>query len=406
MKAAILNVGDEVLSGKIVNTNSSFLAHELEMIGVETLYVSVVGDDKKMLTNEIKRFNDSECDLLITTGGLGPTYDDFTKEVIFGELGLELVLNEDALKILNDYFKGDYAKCNVKQAYFPKEAIIIPNLKGTACGAILEKNGKIFVILVGPPFEMKPMVTDTLIPYLKRKINNDLIIKEYQVTGIGESAAEEILIDLINKYPFVNVAPYASVQKIRYQITSHEDYRKEFEDVCEEFERIMDEYIISTTNQSIEEVVVEKLKELGYFISTAESCTGGMIASTIVNVNGSSSVFKESLVTYSNEAKIKYLGVNQDTIEKYGVVSEEVVSEMAYGLRKITGSDVCLTVSGIAGPTGGSDKKPVGLVHYAVLVDDYLYTFNKVFRGDREMVRKRATHNCLYEVYKLLKKIK
>ena len=406
MKAAILNVGDEVLSGKIVNTNSSFLAHELEMIGVETLYVSVVGDDKKMLTNEIKRFNDSECDLLITTGGLGPTHDDFTKEVIFGELGLELVLNEDALKILNDYFKGDYAKCNVKQAYFPKEAIIIPNLKGTACGAILEKNGKIFVILVGPPFEMKPMVTDTLIPYLKRKINNDLIIKEYQVTGIGESAAEEILIDLINKYPFVNVAPYASVQKIRYQITSHEDYRKEFEDVCEEFERIMDEYIISTTNQSIEEVVVEKLKELGYFISTAESCTGGMIASTIVNVNGSSSVFKESLVTYSNEAKIKYLGVNQDTIEKYGVVSEEVVSEMAYGLRKITGSDVCLTVSGIAGPTGGSDKKPVGLVHYAVLVDDYLYTFNKVFRGDREMVRKRATHNCLYEVYKLLKKIK
>lgn len=406
MKAAILNVGDEVLSGKIVNTNSSFLAHELEMIGIETLYVSVVGDDQKMLTNEIKRFNESDCDILITTGGLGPTHDDFTKEVVCGELGLELELNEEALKILNNYFKGDYAKCNEKQAYFPKEATIIPNLKGTACGAILEKNNKIYVILVGPPFEMKPMVIDTLLPFLKNKINNDLMIKEYQVTGIGESAAEEILINLINKYPYVNVAPYASVQKIRYQITSHEKYKNEFFEVCEEFESIMDEYIISTTNQTIEEVVVGKLKELGYFISTAESCTGGMISSTIVNVNGSSAVFKESVVTYSNEAKVKYLNVNESTISKFGVVSKEVVTEMAYGLRKLTGSDVCLTVSGIAGPTGGSEQKPVGLVHFAILVNDELFTFNKVFRGDREMVRRRATHNCLYEVYKLLKKIK
>lgn len=406
MKAAILNVGDEVLSGKIVNTNSSFLSHELEMIGVETKYVSVVGDDKEMLISEIKRFNESDCDLLITTGGLGPTHDDFTKEVVFGELGLKLELNNDALKILNNYFKGEYAKCNEKQAYFPKEAIIIPNLKGTACGAIVEKNSKIYVILVGPPFEMKPMVIETLLPYLKSKINNDLIIKEYQVTGIGESSAEEILIDLINKYSFVSIAPYASVHKIRYQITSHKKYQKEFNEVCTEFESIMDEYIISTTNQSIEEVVVEKLRELGYYISTAESCTGGMIASTIVNVNGSSAVFKESLVTYSNEAKIKYLDVQEKTIEEFGVVSEEVVSEMAYGLRKLTSSEVCLTVSGIAGPTGGTDKKPVGLVHFAILINDNLYTFNKVFRGDREMVRKRATYNSLYEVYKLLKKIK
>lgn len=406
MKAAILNVGDEVLSGKIVNTNSSFLAHELEMIGIETEYVSVVGDVKEMLIKEVKRFNESDCDILITTGGLGPTHDDFTKEVVFGELGLEFELNEYALKVLNDYFKGDYAKCNVKQAYFPKEAIIIPNSKGTACGAIVEKNNKIYIILVGPPFEMKPMVIDTVIPYLKEKNNNDLLIKEYQVMGIGESSAEEILIELINKYSFVNVAPYASVQKIRYQITSHVNYKKEFEEVCSEFETIMDEYIISSTNQSIEEVVVNKLQELGYFISTAESCTGGMIASTIVNVSGSSSVFKESFVTYSNESKVKYLGVKESIINEVGVVSEEVVTEMAFGLRKQTGSEVCLTVSGIAGPTGGTDKKPVGLVHFAILINDTLHTYNKVFRGDREMIRKRATNNCLYEVFKLLKKIK
>ena len=406
MKAAILNVGDEVLSGKVINTNSSFLAHELELIGVETKYVSVVGDDKEMLISELKRFNDSDCEILITTGGLGPTHDDFTKEVIFSELGFEMELNQEALKILNDYFNGDYAKCNEKQAYFPKESTIIPNLKGTACGAIVEKNNKIVVILVGPPFEMKPMVYDTVIPYLKNKLNNDLIIREYQVTGIGESSAEEILIDLINKYSFVNVAPYASVQKIRYQITSHEKYKEEFEDVCREFESIMDEYIISTSNESIEEVLVKKLKELNLTISTAESCTGGMIASTIVNVSGSSQVFNESIVTYSNEAKVKYLNVSKETIIKHGVVSDEVVTEMAYGLRKLTGSNVCLSVSGIAGPTGGSELKPVGLVHYAILINDDLHTFNKVFRGDREMIRKRATYNSLYEVIKLLKKIK
>ncbi len=406
MKAAILNVGDEVLSGKIVNTNSSFLAHEFELIGIETEYVSVIGDNKEMLINEIKRFNDSDCDLLVTTGGLGPTHDDFTKEVLFGELGCTLELNNEAYKILNDYFKGDFAKCNIKQAYFPKEAIIIPNYKGTACGAILEKKGKIYVILVGPPFEMKPMVYDTVIPFLKEKIDNDLLINEYQVMGIGESTAEELLSDLIEKYSYVNLAPYASVQKIRYQITSHKKYRDEFDDLCREFERIMDQYIISTTNQSIEEVVVSKLKELGYFISTAESCTGGLIAATLVNVSGSSSVFKESLVTYSNEAKIKYLNVSEKTINEFGVVSEQVVSEMAYGLNKLTGSEVCLTVSGIAGPSGGSDSKPVGLVHYAILVNGNLYTSHKVFRGDREMIRKRATNYCLYEVYSILKKIK
>ena len=403
MKAVILSVGDEVLSGKVVNTNAAYIAHELETIGVETIYTIVIGDNKETLVNELNRFNESEYDLLITTGGLGPTHDDFTKEVIFESLGLKLELNAEAKLVLDKYYKGDYAKCNIKQAYFPRESIIIPNFKGTACGAITDINNKIYVILVGPPFEMKPMVKDSVIPYLNQKLNNDLLIKEYQVMGIGESQAEELLVGVFNKYDCVNLAPYAKPYQIRYQITAHEKNKKEFNEICDEFEKIMDDYIISTNNEKIEEVVVKKLQQLNYHISTAESCTGGMIASTIVNVSGSSSVFNESVVTYSASAKQKYLEVKQDTIDKYNVVSDEVVCEMAYGLRKLTGSEVCITVSGVAGPTGGTVNKPVGLVHFAILVNDQIRVYSQVFRGDREMVRVRATNQCLYELYRILK---
>ncbi len=406
MKAIILSVGDEVLSGKVVNTNASFIAHELEMIGIETIYTVVIGDSKTMLINEIERFKKSEYDLIITTGGLGPTHDDFTKEVIFESLGLKLELNDIAKKTLDSYFKGNYAKCNIKQAYFPKEACIIPNEKGTACGAITEYNNKIYTILVGPPFEMKPMVVNSLLPYLKTKVNNNLLIKEYLVMGIGESQAEEILYDLINKYDEVNLAPYAKPYQIRYQITSNYDYKQEFDDLCLNFENLMSEYIISTKNEKIENLVVRELKRLNYHISTAESCTGGMLASYIVNVSGSSDVFNESFVTYSNEAKCKYLNVRYDSIYKYGVVSDEVVKEMVLGLRELTKSEVCVSISGIAGPNGGTDLKPVGLVHYAILVNNDIYISHKVFRGDRQMVRERTTHQCLYEIYKILKKFK
>jgi len=405
MKAVILSVGDEVLSGRVVNTNASFLAERLESIGVETIYTVVVGDNKETLVNELNRFNASDYELLITTGGLGPTHDDFTKEVIFESLDMKLELNLEAKETLDRYYKGDYAKCNIKQAYFPKESKIIPNLKGTACGAIVEKNNKIYTILVGPPFELKPMVNDTLIPYLKEKVNNDLLIKEYLVMGIGESQAEEILKPLINKYDIVNLAPYAKPYRIRYQITSHQNFKDEFNEVCRLFEEIMDEYIISSNNESIENLVVNELNRLGYHISTAESCTGGMISSTIVNVSGSSSVFNESIVTYSNEAKCKYLNVSPETINKYGVVSDQVIREMLIGLKDLTKSEVCIAVSGIAGPTGGTKEKPVGLVHYGILIEEKFYLFNNIFRGDREMVRTRTTNQCLYELFKILRKV-
>lgn len=403
MKAIILSIGDEVLSGKVVNTNASYLAMELEGIGATPVKHVTVGDDREKMSKELDEFMNSDCDILITTGGLGPTHDDFTKELISERLGYSLELNSQAKEILDNYFKGEYPECNLKQANFPKEAIIIPNKNGTACGMILEKNDKIIIVLVGPPHELKPMVTDTVLPYLISKDENKILIKNYYLMGISESKMEQKLIEYYPLYPNVNIAPYASLEKIRVQVTSRETYKDEFNRACNMFEGLFNEYIIGTTLEPIEVKVVNELKRLKMHISTAESCTGGMISSSIVNVSGSSSVFNESVITYSNEAKIKYLDVNPNTINKYGVVSEEVVTEMVNGLQKLTSSEVCIGVSGIAGPTGGTKEKPVGLVHFAIKVCDKVYTFSSVFRGDRDAVRKRTNASVLYNLFMILK---
>ena len=406
MKAYILNVGDEVLSGKVINTNASYLSMELESIGIDPYKHITVGDDAKMMNAAVDEFLESEAKILITTGGLGPTHDDFTKELISKKFGFELVLNQEAKIILDNYYKCDYPSCNLKQAYFPKEATIIPNYNGTACGMILEALDKIVIVLVGPPFELKPMVTDTVIPFLKSKLKNEILLKQYYLMGISESSMEQMLLDYYPKYKKVNVAPYASIERIRVQITSIKEYEDEFKAACKEFEERLNIHIIGTDGKVIEEKVVGELQRLGYHISTAESCTGGLIAATIINVSGSSSVINESLVTYSNDAKNKYLGVSFETIKKVGVVSEEVVTEMANGLYKLTNSEVCICVSGIAGPTGGTAKKPVGLVHFAIKINDNMYTYNNVFRGGREVVRKRSVSFALYKLYMLLKNIK
>lgn len=408
MKAVILNVGDEVLEGRVINTNSSFLSSSLLKVGIKTEKIVVVGDNERTLQNEINSFINSDCDLLITTGGLGPTHDDFTKELLAKTLDIEMILNKDAKELLDNYFKDKYADCNLKQAYFPKDSIIIPNKLGTADGAIIEKNNKIFIILVGPPFEMKPMFNDSVLPYLKRKAKVSILINEYVLMGICESEAEDMLKLLYEKYPNINIAPYASIGKIRYQITGAADETEMFIKACTDFQELFSEYIVTSTifNKDlleIEELVVNNLKKKKYHISFCESCTGGMLVSKIINVNGASDVINESLVTYSNEAKIKYLNVNKETIQKYGVVSEQVVYEMANGLYRLTGSEVCVSVSGIAGPTGGTANKPVGLVHFAIRIDNNTLCFHRVFRGGRDQIRTGATMFILYKINSLLK---
>ncbi|HOR17711.1 MAG TPA: CinA family nicotinamide mononucleotide deamidase-related protein [Bacilli bacterium] len=403
MKAVILNIGDEVLEGKVINTNGTFLASNLCKLGINPTKIITVGDDHSHLQAEIKNFLASDNELLITTGGLGPTHDDFTKEVLFTTLGLEMVINEQAKSLLTEYFGAEYAQCNLKQAYFPKEAIIIPNRLGTADGCIVEKDGKIFIVLVGPPFEMNPMVIDTVIPYLRKKTTNDFLIKEYIVMGLGESVIEDLLQPLYQRYPSVKIAPYASLGKIRYQLTASKANQEEFLAACNSFTALLNHHIISSENEEIEEKVVQELKRNQWKISLGESCTGGMLASRIVNVSGASEVFSEGFITYSNQAKRKYLKVSESTLEKFGAVSEETVREMVLGLFALTNSEVCVAVSGVAGPTGGTPTKPVGLVYYAIKINDDITVYHSIFKGGREQIRIRACLRILFDVYQKIK---
>ncbi len=408
MKALLLSVGNEVLSGKTINTNASFLAIELEKLGIEVVKVVTIGDEKNILKHEVEVFLESDIDLIVTTGGLGPTHDDFTKEVLFETAGVELVSRKEPLDLLNRYFQGNFAKCNLKQTYYPKDAYLLPNEKGTAMGAVYKDNekNKIFTILVGPPFEMKPMVNNYLIPYLKNLINKPKLINEYIVMGVGESQVEDILKNYYPKYPNVEIAPYCSIGKVRYQLTSYVEHKSEFENASLEFQKILDKYIVSDKNEEIEDLVYQELKRLNYHISFAESCTGGMLASKLINVDGASSVLDESLVTYSNQSKIELLKVNEETINTYDVVSEEVAKEMAIGVRNFAKTQVGVSSTGYAGPLGGTEQISVGTVCFAISVNDSLFTKSVCFKTSRNLVREKATMLIYYYLYTVLKEIK
>lgn len=401
MKAMILNIGAEVLSGKVVNTNAAFIGSELRKIGIETERIAVVGDDPDMIKNELVAFQNSSSKILITTGGLGPTHDDLTKEVICNFLGLKTEKREDPLKRLEEYFGGSFPEVNKKQAEFPKEALLLDNKIGTAPGAIIPYQDKIYILLVGPYTEMKLMFADSVLPYLQEISGKNINASEFTVMGKSESAFEENLSNLYRSYPDVNIASYPEEGKIRFvlQSTNFETYQE----ALGEFKKLMKDYIVSESGESIEEVVVGLLKNKGYKISVAESCTGGMLTSLLVNVPGASEVFQEGFVTYANEAKMKYLGVRKETIAEYGVVSEPVVLEMISGLKRLNGAEVRIGISGIAGPGGGTKEKPVGLVHYAIGINDDSYAEAKIFKGNREQIRRKACLWVLYRLFLLLK---
>lgn len=401
MRAVILNIGDEVLSGITINTNSSYLAEQLNKLSIQVERIIVIGDEEETIKREINEFRNSDYDLLITTGGLGPTHDDITKEAITSALGLELVLNEEVLERINKYFYNDAPKSNLKQAYFPKNSVIVKNELGTADGVIIPHVGKHYMILVGPPYELYPMFENTCMKYLEKLQEEKTLITEYLVMGGGESFFEDYLDELLKGLKNVSLSPYASVGKIRFLLKAKEKDKQEYLSVKEKFESLMADYIVSTENEEVEEVLVKYLKKYDLTISIAESITGGMIASHLVNVSGVSKHLKESLVTYSDEAKIKYLGVSNKTLNKFGAVSQEVVIEMVAGLKEETNADIVVATTGYAGPDGEEDK--IGLVYFGIIVNNKLHVFHKQFRGNRNMIRTRATLFTLFKVLSLIK---
>lgn len=401
MIAEILSVGTEILLGDIVNTNAQYIAKRLADMGIFVYCQSVVGDNMDRLISAYElAFNRS--DLVITTGGLGPTKDDITKEGGSLYFNRRLMADDASLKKIEDYFSRlnrSMTENNIKQAYFPEGSIILPNANGTAPGCIIEENNKVLVMLPGPPKEMMPMFEDEVVPYLEKFQDGVLVSKVLRVLGLGESLMEDMVKDIMDRQTNPTIAPYAKEGEAILRITARADSRVEAEKLivpveAEICERLGDN-IYGTGDTSIEDAVAELLIEKGLTISTAESCTGGLIAGRLINYPGISSVFMEGAVTYSNDAKVRRLGVKQETLDRFGAVSSETAGEMAEGIARSSNTDVGISVTGIAGPGGGSAEKPVGLVYGGLYIRGNVKTKQFNFSGNRNNIRMRTTLQML-----------
>lgn len=408
MRAEIITVGTEILLGDIVNTNSRYLARELALLGIEVYYQGSVGDNEDRL---LEAFGESlkRSDLVITTGGLGPTLDDITKEVAAKYFGQKMELNQKSWDEIREFMsKLDKSPTenNKRQAYFPKEATILKNNNGTAPGAIFKKDKKTIIVLPGPPREMVAMFEESVRPYLESLTEDILVSKTLRLYGIGESKLETELLDVIKGQTNPTVAPYASDMEVTLRITakakSSEEATKLIGPMEESIRTRVGKYIYGEGDTSLDEVVSKILVEKNLKIAVAESCTGGMVSASLINYPGISSVFMEGLITYSNEAKMERLGVKKETLDKFGAVSEETAIEMAQGVCKKFNTNVGVSTTGVAGPGGGTDEKPIGLVYIGVCINGKTKVKKLNLSGNRFKVRQRAAKEALNELRILL----
>lgn len=422
MKAAVLCVGTELLFGQTVNTNATYISHQLQLLGFDVLYHYVVGDNPQRL----ERLLDvcfEDCDLIITTGGLGPTEDDLTKETIAKYFGDELVYDEESLSRLKKYFVDTNRKMtenNLKQALLPSKSIVFPNSYGTAPGFLLSKDEKYIISLPGPPKEMTKMFDKEVFPYLSKKQNGALFYKIIRTYGIGESALETALLSLIHGQTDPTIATYAKEGECSIRIASKRETLQESKSAVDmmigRVYDIIGHYIYSENDEEYAKVLVDKLISENLTLTSVESCTGGMFASTITDISGASNCFKRGYVTYSNESKIHDVGVDAKLIEKYTAVSEEVARDMAIkGLEKAN-ADICVSVTGIAGPDSWENFSP-GTIFVGVAFNPGKCTKDKDIIGgrlcfvqnldtrrtDRNKNRKYAVLAMIDMVYKTIK---
>lgn len=376
MNCAIISVGTEILFGQIVNTNTVYLSQELNQLGLNVLYHYTVGDNPNRL-RETLLDTFKKVDIIMTTGGLGPTQDDLTKEIIAEAFNVKLVEHKPSMDSLISFFKSidrEMTPNNLKQAYLPENSKIFKNDAGTAPGFALEKDNKIAIAMPGPPREMKLMYETGVRPYLMEKSGSVIHYKMLRFFGIGESALETELEDLITNQTDPTIAPYAKVDGVSLRITSKRDTLEEAEKAVEQMvdkvRQRLDHHIYSYDDEEFVEVVAKKLMDKDISVSTAESCTGGGLASKLTDVPGISKVFNRGYVTYSNEAKVEELAVKEETLQKYGAVSRQTAIEMVEGLSQKSKSDLCIAITGIAGPGGGTLEKPVGLIYIAMKYKD------------------------------------
>ncbi|HZJ58386.1 MAG TPA: competence/damage-inducible protein A [Clostridia bacterium] len=409
MNAEIIGIGTELLLGQIVNTDAQYISQKLSQLGINVFYHTVVGDNMERVKQALT-IAAGRVDLIFTTGGLGPTMDDLTKEAIAEHLGLTLTVHQPTIDTLEEFFtrRGRaISQNNYKQAHFPEGAIILPNNHGTAPGAIVEHNDKVFIILPGPPGELQPMFEKHVIPYLEARSDEKIVSKVLKIYGIGESIMEEKIKDILTNQSNPTVAPLAGESELTLRITAKTPRSNDPSSLIQPLETQIRErlgdVVYGVDNDTLESVVVNLLAGSNKTIATAESCTGGLIARRITSIPGASDIFMEGAVTYSNESKIKRLGVSRSTLIKYGAVSFETATEMVAGILRTTGADVGIAVTGIAGPGGGTADKPVGLIYIAIGdKTGYLKAQEYNLLGERLRVQQTAASIALDSVRRIL----
>lgn len=402
MTVELICVGTEILLGNIVNTNAAYMAEKCAMLGLSMYYQSVVGDNPGRLEELLKTAKD-RSDVIILCGGLGPTQDDLTKETAAKVMKKTLVEDTHARQEIEAFLTKRGRKItenNWKQALVPEGSIVLYNSNGTAPGIIMEEENTRMILLPGPPNELIPMFEEQVYPYLNKLQPEIICSKMVKLCGIGESTAETEILDLIEQQENPTVAPYAKTGEVHLRLTARAETKEKAFSMIEPLEQELRKRFGSMIYTDKEDVTLEMavaklLSEHHLTVTTAESCTGGLLAGRLVNVPGISENLKEGYITYSNEAKEKLLGVSHETLEKYGAVSEETVLEMAKGGAKAANADICVSISGIAGPDGGTSEKPVGLVYMCCYCKGKTYTERNIYTGNRSKVREYAVASAL-----------
>lgn len=410
MIAELISVGTEILLGEIVNTNAHYLSTQLAALGISVYYQTTVGDNHDRLLSAISNAFE-RCDIVILTGGLGPTADDITKETVAEYFNLPLIRDGESEKRITDYFRRlgrDLVPSNFKQADMPEGCTILANNNGTAPGGIVKSGNKIAVFLPGPPFEMKPMFDEGVFPYFRAMSEDILFSREINTFGIGESRLEDMLSPVMENQTDPTIAPYAKDSGVMLRLTTkaktEEEARSRFDPVEEQIKKIAGDIIYGYGKEELQDCVYKLLRDKNLKIATAESCTGGMLGEFLTSVPGISEFYDMGVITYSNDMKVKLLGVSADTLSLYGAVSEQTAREMAEGVLKASGADIGVSTTGIAGPGGGTAEKPVGLVYVGIAdKNGNTEVMRLTLTGDRDRVRRVTVKNALNGVRLRLK---
>lgn len=408
MRVELVSVGTELLMGNIVNTNAQYLSRKCALLGFSVYYESTVGDNPGRMREVIGKAID-RSDLVILSGGLGPTEDDITKDICAEIFGMPMKEHEGAMNHLKERYRKRGLKeippNMLRQAMIPEGAITFPNDNGTALGIGMEKDGKMVILLPGPPREMIPMMENEVIPYLASRSDEVILSDMVKISGIGESQVEMELLDLIDAQKNPTIATYAKPRQVEVRVTAkaptEEEARALLRPVTAEIHKRFGNAVFTDEESvTLEDALVKILREKNLHVAFAESCTGGLAAATLINAAGASEVLSESYITYSDEAKHHLLGVPRDILSRYTAVSPETARAMAEGAVRASGADLAVSVTGIAGPDGGTPEKPVGLVYFGICANKKTETLKMIFSGNRATVREQAAVTALSELRK------